>query len=304
MAAKLPRSKLRTHDMRRLAALLFLCLAASLPLSAATASELIEQGRAALVRDDNDAAVELFTKAIELEPRNANAHYLLGMAYGDLAQRSGVLKQASMARKTKGAFETAAKLDPNHFEARLMLINYYLIAPAFLGGSVDKALEHATDIAHRNPLEGHRARARIYLYQKKNDLAQKEFVEAVRENPKNARAHHWLAGFYLNEKNNPAALHEIEMTLELDPTYMPAHLRLGAYAAVSGSDYERGTESLRKYLTYKPTESEPSLAAAWYWLGQIQEKQGKKKDAKASYANGLKLAPKDRQLNEALKKLG
>src|SRR5690242_14323388 len=56
-------------------------------------------------------------------------------------------------------------------------------------------------------------------------------------------------------------------------------------------------ESLRKYLTTKPTDNDPPHAATWYWLGQVQEKQGHKADAKAIYTNALKLAPGDKDID-------
>ena len=305
---KLKGSNLRTHHMHRIPASLIyvaaLCFVA-VPLSAATAADHLAAGRAALDRDDNDKAVELFSKAIELQPNNAEAHYLLGLAYGDLAQRSNIVKQASLAKKTKAEFERAVELDPNYTDARFMLINFYLLAPGFMGGGDDKALAQAAEIKRRDALQGHRAYARVYTHQKKIDLARKEFVDAVRENPKSGRAHYMLAGFLINnDKNWPAALHELDMSLQLEPSYMPAHLRVGAHAALSGSNYGRGEESLRKYLAYKPARDEPSLAAAWYWLGQIQEKQGRKDDAKQSYRNALKIAPNEKQVKDALKKLG
>ena len=295
---------MRTHDMRSILPPLLLCLLA-VPLSAATPTENIAAGRAALERDDNEKAAELFEKAIAQQPNDAQSHYLLGLAYGDMAQRSNILKQASLAKKTRVEFERAVELDPNYIDARFMLINYYLIAPGFMGGGEDKALAQAVEVKRRNGIEGHRAYARIYARQKKQDLARKEYVDAVRENPKSARAHYLLAGFLINDRNWPSALHELDMALTLDPSYMPTHLRIGAHAALSGSNYTRAEESLRKYLTsYKPTENEPSLAAAWYWLGRVQEKQGKKNDARQSYLNGQKLAPNDKDFKEALKKLG
>ena len=60
---------------------------------------------------------------------------------------------------------------------------------------------------------------------------------------------------------------------------------------------------MRKYLGHEPDHDSPSLANAWYWLGQLQEKQGKKAEARQSYLNGQKLAPADRHLKEALKNL-
>ena len=280
---------------------LLLVLLCALPLSAA---DDMAAGRAALDRDDNEKAVEIFTKVIAAQPKNAEAHYLLGLAYGDLAQRSNMLKQASLAGKTRSAFERAVQLDPNYLDARFMLINYYLLAPGFMGGGEDKAIAQAAEIRKRDALEGHRAYSRIYTHQKKMDLARKEYDDAVRENPKSARAHYLLAGFLINEKNWAGALPELDTALKLDPSYMPAYLRLGAHAALSQGNYARGEEALRKYLTHKPGNNEPPLSAAWYWLGRIQEQQGKKNDARQSYRNGLKLAPNSKDIKEALKKLG
>jgi tetratricopeptide (TPR) repeat protein len=289
--------------MRRSLLLLLLC-ALSLPLSAATVAEHITAGRAALDRDEHDKAVDLFSKAVALQPNHAEAHYLLGVAYGQLAQEANILKQASLAKKTKTEFERAVELDPNFLDARFALIDYYLIAPGIMGGSQEKALAQAAEIKKRSALDGHAAYARVYSRQKKVDLARKEYVDAVRGNPKSARAHYMLAGFLINnDKDWKGALHELDMAITLDPAFMPAYVRLGAHAALSGSNYTRGEEALRKYLTYKRTEKEPSHATAWYWLGLVQEKQGKKGEAKVSYQNALKLAPNEKEIREALKRV-
>ena len=275
----------------------------ALPLLGATAAEYAAAGKAALDRNDNEKAAELFEKAIQLEPRNAQHHYNLGIAYGELAQNANVLKQASLAKKTKAEFEKAVELDPKYISARFALISYYLLAPGFMGGGADKALAQAAEIRKLDALEGHRAYARVYMNQKKKDLAQKEYVDAVREQPKNAKAHYFLGNFYLNEKNWAAALHEYDMAIELDPAFMPAYLGVARYAGRAEQSYARGEEAVRKYLAYKPAEDEPGHAAAWYALGQIQEKQGKKAEARASYQNALKLAPGDKTVTEALKRV-
>jgi tetratricopeptide (TPR) repeat protein len=81
--------------MRPAGFLLLFCLAA-LPLSAATATDSLAAGRAALDRDENDKAVELLMKAVAAQPNSAEAHYFLGVAYGELAQKANILKQASL----------------------------------------------------------------------------------------------------------------------------------------------------------------------------------------------------------------
>lgn len=286
--------------MRKASLLSLICLFVCLPLYAATAAEYAAQGRAALARDEFEKAAELYAKAVALEPKNADYHYWLGATYGEMAQVANVLKQASLAKKTKAEFEQAVALNPKHTDARMGLISYYLLAPGFLGGGDDKAVAQAAAIKAYDSIDGHRAYASIYRHQKKPDLAKKELVEAVRENPKSAKAHTILGNTYASEKNWSAALHEYEMAVQLEPAFMIAWLRLGQHAANSGTNYARGEEALRKYLA---APDEPGHAAAWMALGVIQEKQGKKAEAKTSYTNALKLAPTDKGVKEALKRV-
>lgn len=288
--------------MRSISVILVLCLLA-VPLFAANPAELAAAGRAALQRNEYEKAIELYEKAIALSPKNPDYHYYLGAAYGELAQRSSLIKQASLAKKVKAAFEKTVQLDPNHLDGRLALIDYFTVAPGFMGGSFDKAMEQAAEIKKRNNIEGHRAYARIYTRQKKMDLARKEFVDAVRENPTSARAHYLLGTFLINDKNWSGSMQELEAALKLDPSYMLPYLRIGQHAALSGQNYARGEEALRKYLTYKPADNEPTHASTWYWLGMIQEKQGQKAAAKASYENAKKIAPGAKDIAEALKRV-
>lgn len=283
--------------------LLLLCFVLSTPAFAATAAEQAAAGNAALERNDPEKAADLFEKAIALEPNNAKYHFLLGTAYSQMAERASAFGMASLAKKSKAAFERSVELDPNNVEARLVLVQYYVFMPGFLGGGDDKALAQAAEIKKRDALAGHRAYARVYTHQKKKDLALKELVEAVREQPNSAPAHYYLGHFYQTEQNWPAAQHEYDFALNLDANYMPLYFRIGQLAVKSGKDLPRGEESLRKYLGFKPGFSDPSLAAAWYWLGQLQEKTGKKAEAKASYTNGLKLSPGDKDIASALKRM-
>jgi cytochrome c-type biogenesis protein CcmH/NrfG len=275
----------------------------ALPVAGATAAEHVATGEAAYDRGDFDAAAKAFESAVALEPGNAKVHYTLGTVYGRQAQKASLFRMASLAKKAKQAMERAVELDPDYIEARFGLLEYYLAAPGFAGGSEEKAAGQAAEIRKRDALAGHRAMARIYSKQKKPDLARKEYVDAVREQPNSAKAHYFLGVFLMNEKNWSGSLHELEMAQKLDPAFMPAYFRLGQHAARSEINYARGEEFLRKYLAYKPADDEPQHANAWYWLGQLQEKQGRKAEAKTSYANALKLAPASEDVKAALKRV-
>jgi tetratricopeptide (TPR) repeat protein len=281
--------------------LVVLAALVALPLLAQTS--LIEQGRAAMNRNDADAAATLLEKAVAQNPKSAEAHYLLGSAYGSQAQKASIFGQASLAGKTKDEFEKAVELDPNLLDARYGLVQFYTMAPGFMGGSYDKAFAQAAEIKKRDPLMAHRAAAFIYSHQKKTDEARNEYLAEVREFPKSARAHIDLGVSYIGQKNFKAAGDEFELAVKVDPAYMPGYFRLGQISVFTSSNYARGEELLRKYLAYTPKEDEPSIARAHYWLGQIFEKQGKKAEAKTSFATSLKLNPNQKDVAEALKRV-
>lgn len=264
---------------------------------------LLEQGKAAMARNDVDAAATLLEKAVAQNPKSAEAHLWLGNAYGSQAQNASIFGQASLAGKTKDEYEKAVELDPNLLDARFGLVQYYTYAPGIMGGSYEKAFAQVEEIRKRDALRAHRSAAFIYTHQKKTDLAKKEYFDEVKEFPKSPRAHLDLGQFYSADKNYKSAGDEFETALKLDPTYMPAHFFIGRLAVISNENLAHGEEALRKYLAYTPKTDEPPHARTHYWLGQIFEKQGKKAEAKASFALSLKLNPNQKDVAEALKRV-
>ena len=266
-------------------------------------NSLIDQGRAAMTRGDAETASGLFEKAVAQNPKSAEAHYCLGSAYGSMARNASFFSQASLASKTREEFEKAVELDPNYLDAREGLVQYYTMAPSFMGGGHDKALAQAAEIRKRDPMKGHSVTAFIYSAEKKMDEAKKEYADEVKEFPKSPRAHLDFGLFYMSQKNFKAAGDEMENAMALDRTFMSAYFRIGQLAVLSNGNLAHGEEMLRKYLGYTPKKDEPPLARAHYWLGQIFEKQGKKAEAKASFAASLKLNPNQKDVTEALKRV-
>jgi len=265
---------------------------------------LYQLGREAIAHGDADKAIEYFERAVALEPNEARYHYQLAGAYGQSAATAGMFSKMSIAGKAKGEFQRTIEIDPNFLPARISLMEFDLLAPALMGGSEEAAIEQATEIRKRDAMEGHRAFARIDVAAKKLDLARKEYAAMLKEQPSSARAHYFY-GVYLmlTEKNYKAASDELESAVHLDASYMPAYFQIGRVAALSGANLARGEEALRKYLAYRPKEDEPSIARAYFWLGGIYEKQGRKADAKASYAASLKINPNQKDAGEALKRV-
>ena len=114
-------------------------------------------GRIAFGQHDYDTAAARFEAAVELHTHKADFHLWLGRAYGRQAEHAFVLKQPWLAGKARRQFETAVALDPQSVAARWALMEYYLKAPGFLGGSRDKARAEARAIERCDAAAGRAA---------------------------------------------------------------------------------------------------------------------------------------------------
>lgn len=267
--------------------------------SSTDADSLLLLGKIAVTQDD-DRASEILERAAKAKPSSPDIHYWLGTAYRSEMMRANLFRQPSLAGKMREHLERAVELDPNHYDARIALIDYFVFAPSFAGGSEEKAIQHAAEVKRRDRVAGHRAYARLYTRQKKLDLARKEYVDGVREEPASPRAHATLSGFYAaTGKNYAQAFAEAAAALKLDPNYMPALFRVGQAAALSGTALPRGEEALVKYLAWRPVDDDPTLLSAHFYLGLIYEKEGKKADAHREFTTVLRATPKWKQAQEA-----
>lgn len=260
-------------------------------------------GRTLLADGETARAVEWLEKSVALEPDNAEYHLWLGRAYGYQAMRASVLKQPGLARKVRREFETASRVDPDNLEARFALIEYYVRAPAILGGSLEKARDEAEEVRGRNALEGHRAFGRIAELRKEPDRALEEYRQALVEFPESAEPSYWLGAFYARRKDYANAFEAYEKLLERDPGQMEARYQIGRLASVSGQNLELGEECLRRYLEHEPGPEEPSLASAHYHLGVLYEKKGSRELARREYSAALEIQPSLADARQALKKI-
>lgn len=141
---------------------------------AADDQSAIALGLAAL--DGGDAAqleavIPALKDCVDKRPQAA-CSYALGRVYGQQAMSASVFKMPGLAAKTKEQFARAVELDPQLYEARSGLAQYYLMAPGFAGGSVAKARELAAEA--RQPEHGRLIRFLIAAQEKDWPAAEKE----------------------------------------------------------------------------------------------------------------------------------
>src|SRR5438270_6661420 len=118
-------------------------------------------GRNHYMQGDFKKATDVLEKAVLAEPSNAEYFLWLARSFGRRAETSSPFTAPGHASKARQYFEKSVQLNPTDLEAVNDLFEYYLEAPGFLGGGLDKAQRAAEQIARINPSEGHWALAKI-----------------------------------------------------------------------------------------------------------------------------------------------
>jgi tetratricopeptide (TPR) repeat protein len=276
------------------------------PATAQPGRAAMDEGVKLLNADKPEQAEKKFEQAIKAEPNVGLYHLWLGRAVGTQAQRASVVRQPFLARRVKAEFEKAVELDPSLLDARDGLISFYLQAPGFMGGSLDKAKEQQRLIAARDPMRGHSAAVEIAWHQRDTVAAEQALRAAVALAPDSAFPTIRLGQLQAQWGRVPAAFETFDGFLARHPESIPLRFQVGRLAATSGQQLPRGERMLTELLALPPWEtggSRPSRAAVHFRLGMVQEKSGRKDEARASYETAIKLDPNLQLAKDALKAL-
>ena len=276
-----------------------------LALSAQTGSESFKQGMAALQANDGDAAVKAFEKAIAASDKNAEYHLGLARALGVVAQKASVLRQPLLARRCKAEFERTVQLDPSNIPAREGLLQFYMIAPSVMGGSMEKAHEQAEAIFKINRLRGHIARGTLANREKDFVVVEREYRAAWTEFPDSAPSATSLAGFLANNRRADEALAVMEKFVAKEKDNLTGLFWFGRVATTAGKQLDRGEQALRRVLASSAlgVDGNPAPAAVNFRLGELLAKKGDKAGARQAYEAALRLNPNLEQVKKALKEL-
>jgi Flp pilus assembly protein TadD len=136
-------------------------------------------GQSYFMSGDYKKATEYFEKAAAVEPENSVYQAWLGRVYGRRAETAFALNAIGWASKSRNCLEKAVKLDPRNWDAIDDLFDFYLQAPGFMGGGLDRAEKLAEIIGSRDPAEGAYDRARIAEGRKEYSSAESHFRRAA-----------------------------------------------------------------------------------------------------------------------------
>src|SRR5450755_3124970 len=128
-------------------------------------------------------ATEALEKALALDPGSSEINLWLGRAFGRRAETSNPLSAPGHAGRARQYFEKSAQLNPSNLDAQSDLFEYYLEAPGFLGGGLDKAAATAAQMARINPAEGYWAEAKLAEKRKQYASAEEHLRLAIEVAP-------------------------------------------------------------------------------------------------------------------------
>ncbi|HOC52569.1 MAG TPA: tetratricopeptide repeat protein [Caldisericia bacterium] len=213
-----------------------------------------------------------YKKAIELNPKDAEAHNNLGVLY----YNQNKFKEAEYE------YKKAIELNPNHAGAHNNLGGLYYTQKKFKEAEYEfkKAIKLDPDfaVAHYNL-------GALYYTHKKFKEAEYTFKKVIELNPINANAHFALGNLYFNQNKFIEAEYEIKKAIELKHDYAEAHCNLG----VLYSNQNKLIEA--EYEYEKALKINPDYAEAHYNLGVLYSNQNKLIEAEYEYKKALKINP-------------
>ncbi|MGD0580050.1 MAG: tetratricopeptide repeat protein [Bryobacteraceae bacterium] len=227
-----------------------------------TAAEWELEGRCRYMLGDFKPAIEALEKAVRLEPVDSDHYLWLGRAWGRRAETSVFFMAVKYAGHARQNFEKAVELAPGNMEAVNDLFSYYLSAPGFLGGGIDRAI-HLSEIIQKNdPVEYQWALARIAIERKQYDLAEGQLKKAIDMAPRQISRIVDLAKFLAGQ----GRISESEAAFEQAASINPSDKKLLFTRAETYVKGRRNLETAKKlleaYLQAPLTPDDPSREEA------------------------------------------
>jgi tetratricopeptide (TPR) repeat protein len=162
-------------------------------------------------------ACDFFQRAVAANPAASRYVHWLGRAYGRRAASANVLLAPKYAVLARQSFEEAVRLDPKNVEAWNDLFNYFIEAPRFLGGGLDKAAGVADRVLGLDAAEYHYDRARLAEKQKQPKLAEHHYRMAAEQAPQDPGRLIDLAEFLESQGRAEAADRAFDRAHEVAP---------------------------------------------------------------------------------------
>ena len=227
-------------------------------------------GKSYYMLGDFKKACDFLHKSAELDGNNSDVYLWLGRAYGRRAESSNPLTAPSYATKARHNFEKSVNLNPKNGDALNDLFDYYMQAPGFLGGGLEKAAALLPKIKEHDSAEFHFAQAQLAEKRKEFATAEQQLRRALDLAPRQVGRVIDLAKFLLRRGRIPESDALLKQAATIAPND-PKVLFEQAHALIASKrDFTEAKRLLKLYMQAPLTPELPSRSEAEKLLKQAE----------------------------------
>ena len=240
-------------------------------------------------QDMADGAVRECEAATASAPSESDHQVWLGRAYGLKASQANPLIAFGIAKKVRISFERGVQLNPVSVQALSDLGQFYVEAPAIVGGGLDKAATIAARIRPLSAARAHRLLGMIANKKKDTVTAEAEFQSAVAAG-RAPEAYVDLGSFYQQHGQGDKAYAALQAAIAADRAKGPALVDVASVLTLLNRSPELAERCLRDYLSSSAKSDDAPAFKVHIQLGDLLLHRGDVAGAHREYAAALALA--------------
>ena len=274
--------------------------------NSASSNDLLEEGKTYYNNGEYDKAIEIFKKAVELNPDDYSNWNWLGSSYN----QNGEYQEAI------NSLLKAIELNPND------AYNYYWLGFSYYGnGEYERAIDSSLKAVELNSDNEYNwfLLGCSYYQNGEYEEAVNSLLKAVEINPNDYLNWYWLGLSYYNNMQYQEAINSLLKAVELNSNDAGNYYWLGR-SYNDNEQYEKAIDSLLKAtqlnsddpenwyrlcISYhinrqyqdainsglKATQLNPDYAGNWAWLGSSYGMNGQYQEAKIAVSKALEIDP-------------
>jgi predicted TPR repeat methyltransferase len=219
-----------------------------------------------------EPAIESFQKAIEINPKCAEAYFYIGM----------LLKEKGEPKAAIEHYQTVIEIDPNSAAA------YNNMAVVLRDiGNPDSAINNLKQalIFDPNCAETYNNMGNSFSDKGNHEAAIENYQQAIKINPDHADAFANLGFSQKDSGDLNAAIKSYEKAIDLKPNYIVSHFNMGMALRDLGNQ-DGAIESYKRAI-----HIDPNCAEAYNNIGNIYKDAGNLDSATENYQTAIKLDP-------------
>ena len=215
-------------------------------------------------------ATEALEKAAAADPSSAEIALWLGRSYGRRAETSSPFTAPGNATKARQWFEHSVQLNAGNSEALSDLFEYYLEAPGFLGGGLDKAENLVVEIAKVDAGEAHWAQARLAEKRKDFNSVEEHLRRAIDASPQHIGRFIDLAKFLTKQGRFQESDQSIAQAEKISPNSPKLVYAKADLYVKQKRTLDVAKKLLEQYMSMSLSPEDPPRSDAAKLLKQVQ----------------------------------